>query len=75
MSLIIPARGKIIERRHNDRMSLAWHIAALMRQKKLPKLEKLLHRQRSNKPQTPEEMLSIVKMLNAASGGKVIGNK
>lgn len=29
---------------------------------------------RESKPQTPEQMLRVVKMLNAAHGGKVLGN-
>ena len=60
-------------------MSLAWHIAMLMRtdpRKRLPKLETLLYRHKSSrKKQTPEEMLAVVKMLNAAFGGRVIKKK
>lgn len=62
-----------LEREHNDRAWLGWHIAALMRAKKLPKLEDLMHRGRARSvKQTPEQMLGIVKMLNAAYGGRVI---
>ena len=69
----ILARAKALEREHNERAWLAWHIAALTRAKKLPKLETLMHRRRGvATKQTPEQMLGIVKMLNAAFGGKVI---
>jgi hypothetical protein len=51
---------------------LAWHIEALHRTKKLPKLDKLLKRRGERAPQTPEQMLGIVKMLNAAFGGRVV---
>lgn len=51
-------------------MSLAWHIAALPRLKRFPKLEKLLKRRRPSKPQTWEQMKTIAMMLNAAHGGE-----
>ena len=42
--------------------------------KKLPKLEVLMSKARKMRSatQTPEQMLGIVKMLNAAFGGRVI---
>ncbi|RUT32645.1 hypothetical protein EMQ25_05730 [Arsenicitalea aurantiaca] len=40
-----------IEREHDDRMSLAWHIAALPRGKKFPELKKLLIGQKRHRPQ------------------------
>ena len=46
-----------------------------MRAKKLPKLETMLADVRRRKAQTPEQMLAMVKMLNAAFGGRVIENK
>ncbi len=47
---------------HNDRAWLAWHIEALARQKKLPKLTSLQHG--TGKPkrnQTPEEIEAITR--------------
>lgn len=50
---------------------LAWHVAALSRTKKLPKLESLFAKTRRRKDQTPEQMLSMIRTLNAAFGGVV----
>jgi hypothetical protein len=65
------------ERRHrNDLLSLAWYGEAFARTKNLPKLEDLLtERKRSDEPkreQTPEEMMAVCRMLNAAFGGDEI---
>lgn len=62
------------DREHNDRAWLAWHIAALTRTKKMPKLQKLQVRVR-RKPQTGEQMLQIAKMLTVALGGTVVQRK
>lgn len=51
-------------------MSLAWHIAALPRQKRFPKLDKLLVRRKPKKPQTWEQMKTIAMMFNAMHGGE-----
>lgn len=65
-------RGESIERdheiRHNANAWLAWHVAALSRQKQLPNLRKLLYRKRAA-AQTPDQMLSMIRTLNAAFGG------
>lgn len=63
------ARGEALTQERNNRAWLAWHIASLMRQTKLPRLESLLVR-KPKRSQTPEEMLGIVRMLNAMYGGK-----
>ena len=39
---VIEAAAWRLEQAHRDRLALAWHIAALMRTKKLPALERLL---------------------------------
>lgn len=57
-----------MEREHNDRMSLAWHIAALPRTKRFPKLEKLLVKQTATrKRQTWQQQLAIMDMWVAAT--------
>ncbi len=58
-------------RRTNELVSLAWHVAALSRQPKLPDLSSLMQPEDSNRKrdQTPDEMLTMVRMLNAAMGG------
>lgn len=58
------------EREANERMSLAWHIVALDRTKKLPNLETLMVK--SNQParkKSPEEMLLAMKSIFLAFGG------
>ncbi|MGE4339148.1 MAG: hypothetical protein AB7E55_24710 [Pigmentiphaga sp.] len=50
-------------REHNDRAWLAWHVAALQRADKLPKLKTLLHREKSQAPQRKswQEQLAIAR--------------
>ena len=62
-------------------MSLAWHIVALSHvpAKKFPKHDKMQIKNGASpshrKKQTPEQMLAIVKMLNAAYGGSIVHKK
>lgn len=63
---------KARDREANERMWLAWHIVALDRSKKLPKLETLLIKQRSPvrpRPQTPEQKFAAMKAIFLAFGG------
>ena len=63
-------------REHNERAWIAWHTAALAKTgKRMPKLEKLLLREKSNKPQTWQEQRKIVRMINAMLGGKDLKGK
>ena len=59
-------------KRSNELITLAWNTAALIRTKEMPELKELLISEVEKKSQTPEEMLTIVKMLNAAFGGEVV---
>lgn len=60
-------------RRNNDLLYLAWHVALFNRQKTLPSLNSILIEDMDSRhEQTDEEMLSMVKILNAALGGKVV---
>lgn len=58
-----------------DGMSLAWHQAAFARAKVMPDLRKLLRRVagQQDPPQTPEQLLAIVRRLNRDLGGEEIG--
>jgi hypothetical protein len=58
-------------RRTNELVYLAWHVAVLSRQPKLPELSSLMQTEDDSrkKDQTPDEMLTMVRMLNAAMGG------
>jgi hypothetical protein len=61
-----------LEREADERMSLAWHIVALDRTKKLPKLETLLignKGTRNRRRQTPDEHLVAMKSIFLAFGG------
>jgi len=61
---------------HNNRMSLAWHTAAMTFKQEMPSLESLLileEDETTPEPvQTVDNMLGVCKMLNAAYGGNVI---
>jgi hypothetical protein len=58
------------KRRVNELLSLAWHIALFERQKKLPALDTILQdEQKEHRKQTVDEMIAVVKLLNAAYGG------
>lgn len=60
------ARAEI---RHNETMSLAWHIVALQRQKRLPPLSRLTRKSRVKKPrrQTWEEQLGIMRLFKGVT--------
>lgn len=67
--LTIEAAARRLEREHNDRAWLAWHVAALTRVKKMPKLQSLTVKRRRRRPQTWQEQLAICKMITAYHGG------
>jgi hypothetical protein len=49
-------------------MSLAWHVEAMRRQKKLPALRTLLLRARAATPQTVGQMRAALSVLSAQYG-------
>ncbi len=55
----------------NDLISHAWLNAKLTWAKDIPPLQDLLNAE-PKKEQTDEQMLAVVKLLNAAFGGKVV---
>lgn len=62
--------AKIREREANERLWLAWHIVALDRTEKLPKLETLMIRSDAPKQkQSGEQMLAMMKAMFLAFGG------
>jgi len=69
MCLMFDAVRERREREHNERAWLAWHIAALQRQKKLKPLKDLLIKPRSRKRQTPAEQKAILRAIAATFGG------
>ncbi len=64
MAREIGAAVKHKKNEHNARAWLAWHVAALQRQKKLPPLQNLLTRERPRR-QTWQEQLKIVELWQA----------
>ncbi len=75
-----PAEINLLTERYNqnrkqhidDIIYLAWHVEAFARTKKLPKLKDLIGKNKKvNKPQTVEQMLNTVKLLNQAFGGRI----
>lgn len=53
--------SKRIEQQHNDRAWLAWHIAVLPRQKKIPKLETMLAgHKKTRRKQSWEEQQAVM---------------
>lgn len=66
----IEERGEADRLAHNDRAWAAWHIAALSRMKKLPKLAELLMKPRKAQPvrrQTAEEQMAVMRQWMAAT--------
>lgn len=72
LKAVFEARNRSLDRAHNQNAWLAWHVAVLMRMKKIPKLEKLTVRTKQRHRQSSAEMLAIVTMINAAHGGAVV---
>lgn len=60
--------------RANELLYLAWHTELFARYERLPRLEEILRdpddEPRAKRAQTPEEMLAMCRMLNAALGGE-----
>lgn len=68
IAVILKGAGARLTREHDANAWLAWHIEALARSKKLPKLAEM----QSGKPQkrrrmTPEEMISMAHLWTAAT--------
>ena len=68
ISVILDASASRLKREHNDRAWMVWHIEALSRAKKLPKLKDLTHgaTQKQTRRQTVEEQIAIAHRWTAA---------
>lgn len=55
----------IATREHNERMQIAWHVAALQRSKKMPKLKTLLAKVAEPKKQSWQEQMAVMDMWAA----------
>lgn len=60
-----------LDHQHNNRAWLAWNVAALMRAKRMPRLQTLMIKRRDRRKQSWQEQRDIVKILNAAFDGTV----
>lgn len=68
VSIVLKGAEAALRRRHDDAAWLAWHIEALSRTKKLPKLKEMLSAQpRKRRRMTPEEMVSMAHLWTAAT--------
>lgn len=78
MSIILDGVSRKSSREHNQRAWIAWHIAALSRVRKFPKLETLLVKDRAaarRRRQTPDQMLAIAKMMAGMSFPSIRSSK
>jgi hypothetical protein len=68
IGVILAGAASRMKREHNDRAWAVWHIEALARQKKLPKLKTLMHgaERKQRRRQTVEEQISIAHAWTAA---------
>jgi hypothetical protein len=58
---VLEGVGNRMRREHDERMSLAWHVAALTRATKMPKLRELMiGPQREARPQTMDEQKAAI---------------
>jgi hypothetical protein len=70
MIRIATAARRRLENEHNARAWHAWHVAALQRQKRLPRLDTLMIRRRSERAQTWQEQMQVCRMIASAYGRK-----
>lgn len=61
-STVIAGVNMRLVREHNERMSLAWHVAALQRAKRMPKLKTLFAKAAERKTQTWQQQMAVMDM-------------
>ncbi|WP_315920442.1 hypothetical protein [Mesorhizobium sp. SP-1A] len=68
IAVILEGEAGRVRRGQNDRAWLAWHVEALARSKKLPKLKDMMHDapQKRARRQTVEEQIAIAHRWTAA---------
>lgn len=67
----LAARNAVLIRQHNDRAWLAWHIGALPRMKKYPKLDELRIKPQAKARQSVNQQLAVARMWAARGIGKI----
>jgi len=70
LQIYLDAKKEINRNKINELLFVAWHVEAFARQKKLPKLSKIIS-EKKKKPakQTNNDMLDMIRNINAALGG------
>ena len=61
--------NRVYTRKINDMLYHAWHVAALLRQERLPSLESIQIRDEKEHRQTDDEIMANCRRLNAMLGG------
>jgi len=67
LMLILEAHNERLQHQREDMLTQAWLTASWQRARRMPPLRQVLEqsRPRHTKPQTPEQMLTVVKRLQA----------
>lgn len=73
LNIYMDSYADIEKERSKELIIQAYYTEAFARMKKLPKLKDLL-KDKEKKKQTDEEMLAVVKKLNAMMGGELVGS-
>lgn len=60
MEAIVGGANDRLLREHNERAWLAWHVSALQRTKKLPKLKNLISKPAASKRQTWQQQMAVM---------------
>lgn len=59
-----------LEQQFERDVTVAWLNAGWHRTKKMPRLDQVIKKKKTNKQQSPEQMLAMIQQLNASMGGK-----
>jgi hypothetical protein len=69
---IATAARQRLANEHNGRAWLAWHITALPKQKRLPRLDTLTIKRQRTRDQTWQQQMQVCRMIAAAYGRKPV---
>lgn len=67
---VVEAHNWQLEQQFERDVTVAWLNAGWHRAKKLPRLDQVIKKKKTNKQQSPEQMLAMIQQLNASMGGK-----
>lgn len=72
LAMFIDATSERLMREQKDSLTIAWMTAYLHRVEKMPSLKEILGEDEQEVVMEQDEMLNMVKHLNAKFGGKVV---